>query len=111
MHKKGEYMRASIEIENSHTKKVEVLSLNVLEFIDNKIIKIDISNLSKEELKLLEDAISSDKKLSYTDIEMFYIDDDTIPYFGPDFDFYIEDNNLVGYYNREIYLSKKGGLK
>ena len=57
---------------------------------------------------MLVDAISELPELGFTDIEMFYIDDESVPNFGPDYDFYIKDNTLVGIYNREIYLRRGG---
>lgn len=96
-------MKAYIDIENSHTKKVITLEVPIIEHIKNKIIKFNISNLSKEQIILLENAISELPELSYTDIELFYIDNNNIPNFGPDYDFYIKDNLLIGIYNRNIY--------
>lgn len=96
-------MKAYIDIENSHTKKVITLEVPIFEHVKNKIIKFDISNLSKEHIILLENAISELPELSYTDIELFFINNDNIPNFGPDYDFYIKDNILIGIYNRNIY--------
>ena len=80
----------------------------IIEFIENKIIKFDINSITEEERKMLVDAISELPELGFTDIEMFYIDDESVPNFGPDYDFYIKDNTLVGIYNREIY-PRRGG--
>lgn len=96
-------MKAYIDIENSHTKKVITLEVPIIEHIKNKITKFDISNLSKKQIILLENAISELPELLYTDIELFYIDNNNIPNFGPDYDFYIKDNLLIGIYNRNIY--------
>lgn len=101
-------MKAYVDIENSHTHKVKTIELPVLEFMEDKIIKFDISTINDEEIKILVDAISELPELRFTDIEMFFIDDDNIPNFGPDYNFYIKDNTLVGIYNREIYLRKGG---
>ena len=101
---KGDIVKAYIDIENSHTKKVITLEVPIIEHIKNKIIKFNISNLSKKQIILLENAISELPELSYTDIELFYIDNNNnIPNFGPDYDFYIKDNLLIGIYNRNIY--------
>ena len=97
-------MKAYINIENSHTRKIKMIELPIIEFIENKIIKFDINSLTEEERKMLVDAISELPKLEFTDIEMFFIDKENEPNFGPDYDFYIKDNTLVGIYNREIYL-------
>lgn len=97
-------MKAYVDVENSHTREVKTIELSVLEFIDNKIIKFDISSINDEENKMLVDAISELPELGFTDIEMFFIGDDNVPNFGPDYDFYIKDNTLVGIYNRDIYL-------
>lgn len=97
-------MKAYINIENSHTRKIKMIELPIIEFIENKIIKFDINSLTKEERKMLVDAISELPELEFTDIEMFFINKENKPNFGPDYDFYIKDNTLVGIYNREIYL-------
>ena len=83
---------AHVDIENAKTKVVDTFDLNILEN-DGKDLKIDISSLNDEELKILEDAINKD--LFYTDIELFYIDDSSIPNFGPDYNFSIENNVLI----------------
>ena len=99
-------MKASIDIENSRTQEVKTIEVNVIEHIENKIIKFDIKDLTKEELDILTLAISETKETSYTDIEMFFIDNDEIPYFGPDYNFYIKDNQLIGIYNKDFYSKK-----
>lgn len=96
-------MIAKIDVENAKTGNVITLELPIVEHIENRIIKFDISKLSNSELAVLTLAISEKEELSYTDIEMFYIDDDELPYFGPDYNFYIKDETLVGIYNRDIY--------
>ena len=100
-------MIGHIDIENSKTKKVITLDLNITEYIKNKIIKFDIKSLSEEKIDILSKAISELKEYSYTDIEMFFIDDNNKPNFGPDYNFYIKDNLLVGIYNRNIYIRKE----
>lgn len=100
-------MKAYIDIENAHTKKIETIEVPIMEHIENKIIKFDISKLTINQKKVLELAISELPELNYTDIEMFYIESkNNIPDFGPDYNFYIKDNILIGIYNREIYLRK-----
>lgn len=99
-------MIASIDIENAHIGKVITLKLPIIEHIEKKLIKFDISHLSNEELELLNLAISEKKELEYTDIEMFFIENDPIPYFGPDYNFFVKDNQMVGYYNRELHPRK-----
>lgn len=96
-------MIAHVDIENAHTGKVITYDLPVLDHIEDKYIKIDISSLTNQELEILELAISSKKELEYTDVEMFFIDDETVPNFGPDYDFFIKDNQLVGYCNRDLH--------
>lgn len=96
-------MKAYIDIENTHTKKVNTVELPIIELIEDKIIKFDISHLKEENKKMLVDAISELPELSYTDIELFFVDEENVPNFGPDYDFYIKDNTLVGIYNRNIY--------
>ena len=61
----------------------------------------------KGELEVLNLAISNKKEHNYTDIEMFFIDDSNIPEFGPDYDFYIKNNILIGVYTRDIWEKKK----
>jgi hypothetical protein len=84
---------AHIDIENSKTKIVDTLDLEIIE-INKPDILFDISKLNESDLDKLKKAI--DKNLFYTDIELFYIDDSSIPYFGPDFIFEIKDNKLIG---------------
>lgn len=84
---------AHIDIENAKTKLVDTLDLNIIE--KNKTdITFDISKLNENDLDKLKKAIDND--LFYTDIELFYIDDSSIPYYGPDFVFEIKDNKLIG---------------
>lgn len=99
-------MKAYIDIENSHTRQVLTYECPILEFCEEGKIRFDISALTQEELKVLSLAISKDPSLSYTDIEMFFIDDEISPYFGPDYDFEIVDSELVALYNRKIYVRK-----
>ena len=80
---------AYIDIENSRTKKVDTVKTNILE-TNGMDFKFDISSLTNEEKKLLSDAIN--KELTYTDIELFYVNDSNIPYFGPDYDFEINND-------------------
>lgn len=99
-------MRARIDIENSKTKEVITLDVLVMEYAENKKVVFDISSIGENELHILTDAINP--KLTYTDIEMFYIDiEDNIPNFGPDYDFIIEGNTLCGYYTRDQWLSER----
>jgi len=101
-------MKAYIDVENAHTQDVVTYECPVLEFNETGEIKFDISSLTDSEVKKLMLAISEEPTLNYIDIEMFYIDDDEVPYFGPDYDFDIVDSVLTGKYNREIY-PRKGG--
>jgi hypothetical protein len=91
-------MKAYVDIENSKTKQVNTLEVDVinLDFINNDInnLDFDISNLTKEELIILRNAINP--TLRYTDIELFYIDEDSTPFFGPDYTFSIDDGHLNG---------------
>ena len=81
-----------LDIENSKTKKVNTLELSVIKDDEENFI-FDISSLNKDETEMLNDAINS--KLLYTDIELFYIGESTIPYFGPDYEFIIENGRLI----------------
>ena len=82
-------MIASIDIENSKTKKVNTIYVKVLKNENNKNLIFDISELNEEDLKLLKNAIDDD--LPYTDIELFFIDRETTPNFGPDYNYKIEN--------------------
>ena len=93
-------MKAYIDIENAHMNDVVTYECPVLEFGEKKEIKFDISHLKDSEVKTLMLAISEEPEFSYIDIELFFIDDDERPYFGPDYDFYIVDSILVGKYIR-----------
>ena len=89
---------AHVDIENANTQDVITYDLDVLEYETNNFIKLDISKLNEHELEILKLAISNDDELSYTDIEMFFIGDSDIPEFGPDYDFYMNNKELIGKY-------------
>lgn len=82
---------AHVDIENAKTKLVETYDLNILEN-DGKDLIFDISTLNDQQLKKLEDAINVE--LFYTDIELFYIDDSSVPYFGTDYKYEIKNDKL-----------------
>lgn len=86
-------MEVYLDIENSRTKDVITVTVNLIKDKDDKEIIFDISSLNKEELKLLEDAI--DENLTYTDIEMFFYENSRTPNFGPDYKYKIIDNKLI----------------
>lgn len=101
-------MKVYIDIENSKTQEVITILLPVLEFEKNGHIIFDISKVNDKEKELILDAINPE--LGYTDIEMFFIDDDDVPYFGPDYDYSISDNKLIldyKYDKRKHVLEKK----
>ncbi len=101
-------MKANLDIENSKTQEVITILLPVLEFEENGHIVFDISKVNDKEKELILDAINPE--LGYTDIEMFFIDDDDVPYFGPDYDYSISDNKLIldyKYDKRKHVLEKK----
>lgn len=101
-------MKANLDIENSKSQEVITILLPVLEFEENGHIIFDISKVNDKEKELILDAINP--KLAYTDIEMFFIDDDDVPYFGPDYDYSISDNKLIldyKYDKRKHVLEKK----
>lgn len=91
-------MNITIDVENSKTKKVITKKLPLISF-DEKIIKVDISSLSEEDKNFIIDAI--DKEKSYTDIELFFINNEKIPYFGPDYEYSIIKNTLIMKYNKK----------
>lgn len=94
-------MKVYIDIENSKTQIVETICINIIKYEENEMI-FDISTLNNHELEILKNAIND--KLTYTDIEMFFIDDSNIPNFGPDYEYEIIDNKLILKY---IYKKKK----
>ena len=101
-------MKANLDIENSKTQEVITILLPVLEFKENGHIIFDISKVNDKEKELILDAINPE--FGYTDIEMFFIDDDDVPYFGPDYDYSISDNKLIldyKYDKRKHVLEKK----
>ena len=93
-------MKAYIDIENSKTKKVDTITVTLLEYNNEGNVKFDISSLTDCELEILKDAINNE--LDHTDIEMFFTDIDNYPNFGPDYEFKINNNILVGMYIRNI---------
>lgn len=86
-------MKGYIDIENSKTKKVETICVNVIKCVLDKEIIFDISNINSHELEILKDAVN--EKLTYTDIEIFFIGESNIPNFGPDYKSKIVDKNLI----------------
>lgn len=93
-------MNAYLDIENSKTNNVITIKLPILKYSKNNYIVLDISEINEEEYKLLEDA--TNPALGYTDIELFFIDEDPLPNFGPDYKCKIEDNKLILRYERNI---------
>jgi hypothetical protein len=91
-------MIAYLDIENAHTKEVVTLELDILINDENEFV-FDISKLNEKQLLLLRNAIDEGKK--YTDIELFFVDDDNIPFFGTDYNFNIDSNHLKGTLNRK----------
>lgn len=92
-------MNITIDIENSKTKEVITKKLPLIHF-DKDLIKVDISLLSHEDKSVLLDAINEYKR--HTDIELFYIDNDNVPYFGTDYEYKIINNTLIMEYNKKI---------
>lgn len=98
-------MKAKIDIENSKTKKVITLNVDVIKYEHNKEVIFDISTLNDFEINILNDAI--DEKLTHTDIEMFFLDNNDIPEFGPDYKSIIEDNKLILKYILKNNINEK----
>lgn len=88
-------MKAYIDIENSHTNSVVSFELDIIQNNEKEFI-FDISNLNKEQLLILKNAIDKDK--TYTDIELFFVDDNNIPFWGLDYDFEMDETHLIGKY-------------
>lgn len=97
----SDIVKVYIDIENSKTQIVETVNVNIIKYEENEMI-FDISTLNNHELEILKNAIND--KLTYTDIEMFFIGDSNIPNFGPDYEYEIIDNKLILKY---IYKKKK----
>lgn len=98
-------MKACIDIENSKTKKVITLNVDVIKYEYNKEAIFDISKLNIDENNILKDAIN--EELTYTDIEMFFIDNGSVPEFGPDYKYKIENNKLILTYDKRIPVVKE----
>lgn len=101
-------MKAFIDIENSRTQNVDTICVDVIKYEYDREVIFDISSLDKRELSLLYDAIDDSK--SYTDIEMFFIDDSNIPNFGPDYNYNLNGNRLILKYihkTRKEYVEEK----
>lgn len=98
-----------LDIENSHTKKVECITLPILEYKAEDNFVFDITHLNEYELEILSDAI--DPLLPYTDIELFYVSMENGMFnYGTDFEYIIEDKKLKGKYVRREFEKKiKGG--
>lgn len=97
----SDIVKVYIDIENSKTQIVKTICINIIKYEENEMI-FDISTLNNHELEILKNAIND--KLTYTDIEMFFIGDSNIPNFGPDYEYEIIDNKLILKY---IYKKKK----
>lgn len=97
----SDIVKVYIDIENSKTQIVETICVNIIKYEENEMT-FDISTLNNHELEILKNAIND--KLTYTDIEMFFIGDSNIPNFGPDYEYEIIDNKLILKY---IYKKKK----
>lgn len=93
-------MNAYLDIENSKTNDVITIKLPILKYSKNDYIVLDIREINEEEYKLLEDA--TNPALGYTDIELFFIEGDPLPNFGPDYKCKIENNKLILRYERNI---------
>ena len=90
---------AHVDIENAKTKLIETYDLNILEN-DGKDSVFDISTLNDQELKKIKDAINVE--LFYTDIELFYIDDSSVPYFGTDYKYEIKNGKLYAFLKEKM---------
>lgn len=99
-------MMANIDIENSQTKKVITLKVPVIEFKTHQYVKFDLAQLTKHEKILIEDAL--DVTMPHTEIEMFFIDNkNNEPKFGPDYEFELSDDELIGIYTRDKWLKER----
>lgn len=99
-------MNAQIDIENSQTRDVISIDVPITRYEDSKNVMFDVSHLTDQQLKLLIDAI--DITMPHTDIEMFFTEDEpNIPNFGPDYEFELKNNRLIGKYTRDEWLKKR----
>ena len=105
--KKVLIMMAWIDVENAHTNDVITYKVPLIKFEDYKEVIFDISNLTNDDFDVLRIAIDTSKDTSYTDIELFYTDQDKYPNYGPDYKFEIDGNKLVGKYVRPKWLDEK----
>lgn len=83
---------AHVDIENAKTKLVETYDLNILEN-DGKDLVFDISTLNDQQLKKIKDAIN---------VELFYIDDSSVPYFGTDYKYEIKNDKLYAVLKKKM---------
>jgi hypothetical protein len=101
-------MKAQIDIENSKTGLVNTINLKIIKYEKDNEIIFYVSSLNDRELKLLKDAIN--QELKYTDIELFFIDEGTIPEFGPDYNYELIENKLILKYikkNTKSHIEEK----
>ena len=92
-------MKIYLDIENSKTKKVKTLGLSTIKYDIKSEIVLDISNLNRSDMQLLYDACN--EKKSYTDIELFFVEGDMIPNFGPDYNYFIDGEKLLLIYKKK----------
>ena len=81
-------MVAYIDVENTNLRSVQTIEVDIKSFDDETDnIILDLSKLNDEDYKTIEDAINPE--IDYLDIELFMIENENIPYFGPDYEFFL----------------------
>ncbi|MBQ3020910.1 MAG: hypothetical protein IJD92_01640 [Bacilli bacterium] len=99
-----------IDIENAKTQKVITLTLPIIDYKAEHSFEFDVSNLTKEEYILLQNAINPE--LKYTDIELFYVSmENGLFNYGDDYSYHIENGKLKGIYIRNKLILKGGKNK
>ena len=88
-------MKAYLDIENSKTKQVTTIEVPIVSCDLEKQVVFDIKNIGEQDFNLILNAINPSKEYAYTDIELFFIDGDNTPNFGPDYLATINGNYLI----------------
>lgn len=99
-------MKAYLDIENSKTNQVITVEVPVVTYDLQKQVVFDIKNIGEQDFNLILNAINPSKEYAYTDIELFFIDGDNTPNFGPDYLATINGNYLILNYQKHNNIIK-----
>ena len=99
-------MKAYLDIENSKTKQVTTVEVPVVSCDLWKRVIFDIKDINNQDMNLILNAINTSKEYAYTDIELFFIDKDNTPIFGPDYLATINGNYLILDYQKHDNVNK-----